>query len=209
LNIFRRQGAGVLVAPNKCASSYAMHIIPKRYQTDKQTVKNFYSDERVYCLVRDPVEWYVSGWRYASSHFIKECLESNYQNNFDNHLELCLDLQNNYNGEQPSQFSVHCWYDPIAQGNRWGNGIDEIVQIENQTKFNMVMRMFGANDPIKKRNVYSKEMIDSRRKGKPYFDKPKLSKHTIKLLKEICKWDKTAGYDLDQSIKKYINTLCY
>jgi len=207
LKIFRKQGVGVLVAPNKCASSYALHIIPKSFVTDKQTVKKFYSNETVYCLVRDPVEWYISGWRYAASHFIQECLESNYQNNFDNHLELCLDLQNNYNGEQPTQFDVHCWYDPITQGNRWGNGIDKIVQIENQVEFNMLMRLFGAGDPIEKRNVYSKQMIDSRRKGKSYFDKPKLSKHTVKLLKSICKWDKAAGYNLNQSIQNYINTV--
>jgi hypothetical protein len=215
LNLFFKKDIGLLVSPNKCASTYARTVIPAEYQLSKKQVKDLEkNDYKVFCQVRDPIEWYVSGWRMCASGILSCIRETGYNLTWEEHLELCYKeheeyfSKQNWNGNQPSQFAVHCWFNPVCQGYRGGRGrVSQWIKIENKKRFNKIIRLFNGVPKDKKENEYTQKNVESRRPGKHYYDKPVLTKKSIKFLHKLGTWSKEAGYDLDQCIENYINTL--
>lgn len=205
-----------MVSPNKCASTYARTVIPLEYHVSKKQIKNLEeTDYKVFCQVRDPVEWYVSGWRMCVSSILACVRETGYNLTWEEHLELCYREHEEYfstqswNGSQPSQFGVHCWFNPVCQGYRGGGGrVSQWVKIENKKRFNKILKLFDSVPKDEKVNVYSLKNVKARRPGKMYYDKPVLTKKSIYLLQKLATaWSKEAGYDLDQCIENYINTI--
>lgn len=208
MNCFQHPQWGILLTPNKCGSTYAQSLIPKQYHRNKNDLSKH--NCIVWAVVRDPVEWYISGWRYAVSHLIAEAKAMNYNLNFNDHLEYCLcqktqvsEINRNYN-----QFDRHTWYSPLLQCKHISNKIDKIIKIENQIRFNQVMKFFSdGKNPENPKNVNNGDK--AQRNGRNYTPRPKLDEHAIKLLHELDDWSNNAGYVLSKSIQNYINTLCY
>ena len=206
MNTFYKPKVGILIAPNKCASSYSRKVIPQSNVCTKKDVTNNH-EEKLFCLVRDPVEWYISGWRYAASHLLEQSKSENYTLTWDEHLEFCYECVQNWDGKQPDQFGHHCWLNPIAQGTKYTGRIDQVVQIENKKRLWKILKLFDAVPIDEKVNEYTKENVARRRPGKNYYDKPILTKKSIKFLHKLATWSNEAGYNLDTCIKKYINTI--
>jgi hypothetical protein len=208
LNCFQHPQWGILLTPNKCGSTYAQTLIPKKYHKNKNDL--VLKNSVVWAIVRDPVEWYVSGWRYAVSHLIAEAKDMNYNLNFQEHLEYCT-LQKTqvcFTNRQYNQFDRHTWYNPYLQCQDISSSINKIIKIENQERFNQVIKFFSdGKDPETPKNVNDGEK--AQRNGKTYISKPKLNESCIKLLHQLDDWSFLVGYNLTKSIQNYINTLCY
>ena len=208
MNTFQHPHWGILLTPNKCGSSYAQHMIAKQYHVNKNNL--IFENNIVWAVVRDPVEWYVSGWRYAVSHLIAEAKEMNYNLGFEDHLTYCLTQQEQIKitGRMYNQFDRHTWYNPYLQCTNISNKINKIIKLENQERFNQVIGFFSdGKSPGAPKNVNDGEK--ARRHGKAYVPKPKLTDKSIQLLHSLDNWSMSAGYNLNESITKYINTLCY
>lgn len=210
MNGFQHPEWGILLVPNKCSSSYAQHLIPKEYHRKFKSDIDYNSETKVWAIVRDPVEWYVSGWRYVRSGFIYENKDLTYNKNFEQHLEYCLEVRKIHNSTKRvyNQFDRHTWYNPYEQSYDFFNHIDKIIKLENQKRYNQVIAFFSDNaTPTNAKNEYN--LRTAQISNLRYYPKPTLTKNAISLLKELDNWSYKAGYDLDESIKNYINTLCY
>ena len=211
MKVFQHPHWGILLVPNKCASSSCQRMIPKQYHKENindVTLKN----NLIWGIVRDPVEWYVSGWRFFRTGLLPDKSNKPYVKDFDTHLTYCFSISQNYkkNKKQnsPSVFDTHTWYNPYQQNIDIYNHIDKIIKLENQKRFNQVIGFFsdGGLQGVRK-NVNNEEK--AKRRGIEYIPRPKLTDRSIELLHSLDDWSHKAGYNLNQSIEKYINTLCY
>tara|TARA_R110000868_G_scaffold172432_1_gene408309 strand:+ start:2486 stop:3187 length:702 start_codon:yes stop_codon:yes gene_type:complete len=212
----------ILIAPNKCASTWVETVLQKDQFLDRQAASKHSrnADTRNYLLVRDPVEWYVSGYRYCSW-FMLEAAETNavnlHMNSFEQHLELCFQrawLASSGHMEILRSFDWHAWINPLysAQGrfhnvgqlrNSSGNmshdvkpiKIHEHVKIEDTPRLTELLREFAlprANEAALK----TKSNVSS-------YSRPQLSDRSKDLIKALDDWSATFGYDVHQSIEDY------
>lgn len=209
MNTFQHPQWGILITPNKCGSTYAQHMIPKQYHVGKHDL-SIKSNTIIWGIVRDPVSWYVSGWRYAKSHLIAEARQMNYNLNFDDHLEYCIEQkeQQKNTSRMYNQFDRHTWYNPLQQCLDTTLRVNKLIKLENQSRYNQVIEFFSdGKDPEDPKNV--NDGTKSSRHGSEYTPMPELTGRAKKLLYQLDDWSARAGYNLDESIKNYINTLCY
>mgnify|MGYP003644271759 CR=1 FL=1 len=213
----------LLIAPNKCASSWVETILQNHQFLDRQQATKQSISTHNYLLVRDPVEWYVSGYRYCSW-FMLEAAETNavnlHMNSFEQHLEFCVqraELTKIGQMETLKSFDWHTWINPLysAQG-RFNNvnqlrnksgvishdvkpiKIHEHIKIEDTLRLNELLREFALprRFQVEAAAIKNKVNVSS-------YPRPQLTSRSIDLIKALDDWSATFGYDVHQSIEDY------
>lgn len=152
-------------------------------------------------LVRDPVDWYVSGYRYSHQNInLKHRSDT-----FYNHLQ---DVKTVLENDNPNPFPKnkifhltwinHCVKNPIMQLKSIGLNATHFIKIENNLK-KQVCDWLDTDLPLKHLNC------------SVGLDFPIIGDNECKLLQELSStWAETAGYNIETSIEQYkakVNTL--
>ena len=151
-------------------------------------------------LVRNPVDWYVSGYRYAlwneallykTANFTQHLLNINEALNIDrfDHIDLKYGLM----------WLNHCVVDPVLSAKHIGITPIKYIQIES----NLELHVSEWLDVDFK--------MPSPHNTNTFVHYPKLTDTDKNLIKDLSSsWAKEAGYDIDKCISEYeakVNTL--
>lgn len=201
---------GLLLAPNKCASSWLdtqlEHLLIDN--ANRRYIRSLVLQERVpvYMTVRDPVQWYVSGYRFALRHNLNGPQENySYAYTFDEHLQRCVIRKILAESEHhPLAYNLtdsHTWVSPYQQ---MLLALDlarprfpiKYLKIEERTRLYSTIERFKGSE-------VDKNLINS-----STGEMPRLHHDTIALIRWLDNWSHHVGYNTNESINNYINTLC-
>jgi hypothetical protein len=195
----------ILVAPNKIGSMASETILDKLLidAWHARDILQINSNVNILCLTRDPVSFFVSGYRYLR----RPELEKQYHSNrrFDWHMEACLEnykqfKQDGYNGYRPPHyFDAHSWWGPVRTvENELGKEyLDRVKWIKLEDSYRvkrMYMRFLSNELPSQ-----DKIVINATGNHVPY---PRLTDYSIRIMKTLCDWENT-GYNFRKSVWKY------
>ena len=193
-----KPGLDLLIFPNKCASSWADHeVVVGEYKIDPAEAVELAKHTAVTIVIRDPVSWYVSGWRWWKHN------HPEYHKNFETHLRLCLVWKTCYdNGKYvPNQFDEHTW---AAPGLILHKKIlpSKIIKLENKKL------LYSTTQQYKDKPIDTKIRNASDQVTIKQVSKSKLTPLSIHYIKQLYKDEYFFNqYNLDDSIQRYINTV--
>jgi|TARA_B110000503_G_C7031032_1_gene363988 hypothetical protein len=215
MNSFYHPQHGILIAPNKCASTTLQSTIPNNriILGNHLNSQHLSADLVWHVVVRDPVAWYVSGYRYSAAHLVNQAREMNYKpDSFESHLEYCISQRDALLDAQPSQFDIHTWFNPVDQTARLLKKhhlpitrVNKYIKLENQARFEKIIVNFADGNPVKTANVTSEKIT-----YKPFARSiayPTLNDRSIDLIKQLDNWSYRCGYNLEHSIESYSNVV--
>lgn len=207
-------GNSVLTVPTKTASMYVE--IQCDYRTTERQHLN--TDLPTTVIGRDPVSWYVSGYRHCTN---PEWMQSDssytthYQPDLESHLRHCIYRRDRAFGgvlDSLTPWDFHSWMNAEYQAQGRFYELDENqpvlktapqnvtrrIQLENVSVFEQTVREFSARDRLdtNRHNINT---------AKNY---PDITPKAADLMRELDDWSHLYGYDLDQSLISDINTLC-
>jgi hypothetical protein len=199
---------GILCVPNKTASMYV------------EQVCDFDTTSRMDCctqlpttlIVRDPVSWYISGYRHCVNPDWRST-HSSYgahgAEDFAGHLEKCLRRRQlaARGSIEITPFDFHSWmncryqaqglyyelsddqnYQPRAPLN-----VQRTVKLEDTETFENVVKLFSGKTHIDKQHHNQNSRSDY----------PRLTPHCQRLLHELDDWSHSVGYNLADSIDSW------
>tara|TARA_R110000744_G_scaffold232883_1_gene350933 strand:- start:199 stop:855 length:657 start_codon:yes stop_codon:yes gene_type:complete len=212
MNGFFHQQHGVLVVPNKCGSSTLVKTIPKNNHIANFTPVHFANGINWDAVVRDPVAFYVSGYRYSAGHMFEEAILMDYDpDSFEHHLAYCIRRKHRSDLiDHRTQFDIHTWVDPVSRierllrnNNSDISRINHFIKLEDATTYNQACDNFSGGEKMIIDNVTSIKANDPKHIHTRFIDYPVLTDRSILLLRELDIWSHRVDYNLDVSIKKY------
>ena len=203
------KGHSVLTVPNKTASMYV------EIQADYRTVERLCLDTDLPTTVigRDPVNWYVSGYRHCTNvdwittdrSYVKHL-----RTDFVNHLRHCVtrrDLAFAGQLDSLTPWDFHSWMNAEYQAAGRFYELDQ-----NQTNLrtapqNVVRRIQLENVSVFEATVQEftgRTVLDSRWHNINSDDEyPQITPEAADLIRELDDWSHLYGYNLDQSLITY------
>lgn len=205
-----------LIAPCKCGSSafgnYLIQIqddvVWEEYSVESDLPYAFQiiehlkiSDYEFVGITRDPVEWYVSGYR-----FIKKILQTDNDNNMKKEVEfwrypntflehlLLIEKIHMYNYEYDKYWLDHCFRNPTMHFPK----NTKLLDLNNETAIlNWLNQFWNTWHPF---HIINKTETN--------YEYPILDYGSITLLKRLYKnyWHEPHLHNIDKSIKQYILT---
>ena len=209
------QGHSVLTVPTKTASMYVE--IQADYRTTERQYLN--TDLPTTVVGRDPVSWYISGYRHCTNpDWIRSDRSyiTHLQQDLESHLTHCVQrrdaaLAGNLDSLTPWDF--HSWMNAEYQAQGRFYHLDENqpnlvtapqnvtrrIQLENVSVFNDTVREFSARDELDTHwhNINTEENY------------PEITPAAADLIRELDDWSHLYGYDLDQCLIGYAYTQAY
>ena len=194
----------ILVAPNKIASMASETIINDCI-VDAWHARAIIENNPnigVLCFTRDPVNFFVSGYRYLRRPELEEQFQTDLC--FDEHMETCLERFNQfkkdgYNGYlPPDYFDSHAWWGPVRTiENEIGPPFSKkvkYIRLEDSYTVNRTYLRFSAGFMPDQSSIVKNKTEN--------IEYPKLTNKSIAIIKKICDWEHT-GYNLRKSVWKY------
>ena len=199
----------LLIVPNKTASMYVEIVAD--YRTVSRAECNPLWPATL--IVRDPVSWYVSGYRHCVNPgwiVSDESYSTHNQKDFAGHLQHCLIRRNlAHEGviDDITPWDFHSWMNCRyqAEGRYYGLSTDQnrqpraalnvqnIVQLENQELFDRTVQDYTGKAKLDK--VHHNQNWGT--------DYPELTDECAELLRQLDDWSHSVGYDLESSIAQY------
>lgn len=199
----------LLIVPNKTASMYV------EIQADFRTVARSACDPSwpATLIVRDPVSWYVSGFRHVNNANWQRT-HSSYgrwaTGDFAQHLETCL--QRRYEAstgtiDDITPWDFHSWMNPVYQAQGLYYGLSTDQNHEHRAALNVVTTVKLEDSMLFNRTVQdftAKQQLDAEHHNQNWGDSyPELSDLCAGLLNQLDDWSHSVGYDLNTSIAQY------
>tara|TARA_B110000503_G_scaffold46172_1_gene75404 strand:- start:5285 stop:5941 length:657 start_codon:yes stop_codon:yes gene_type:complete len=212
MDSFFHQQHGVLVAPNKCGSTTLWSTIPRDQLITKFTPVHFANGINWDAVVRDPVAFYVSGYRYSAGHMFEEAILMDYDPvSFEHHLEYCIGRRHRSDLiDYRNQFDTHTWLDPVSHiellmknNDSDISRINNFIKLEDATTYNQACDNFSGGKKMTIDNVTSIKAYEDQYRHNRFIDYPVLNDRSISLLRELDIWSHRVGYNLNESIENY------
>lgn len=206
------RGNKILAVPNKCGTVSAQSMLGT-FEIDKRSAPKILAGAQhpvhVYCTTRNPVDFFVSGFRYLRR--APEYIEGNHQLTFEQHLELCVRQHDNQQRDwsviKVQHFDAHAWWGPlrtvryevpIQQKINW-------IKLENTDRLTNFARHFfkDVNTTFSHKNS-TDQVQNGRFAWIPY---PQLNNTVIEMMRYLDDWSETCGYSFKRSVKQYNNRI--
>ena len=196
----------LLIVPNKCGSITAETVLNKQ-RIDKAAAKEFAKTCNLYCITRDPVSLFVSGWRYQYYKWdvklrlkkgdVKKFIYSAEAifDDFDVHMERCLARsQEQIETDADWFFRRHSYWGPVNTANEYADP-KTFTYIKLENDFEQCLQQFKgkAIQEVPKLNFSEFQ---------PW---PVLKPNTIEIMRELDTWSELTGYDFKKSVEQYQN----
>ena len=197
--VFYRQFSAV-ITPNKCASS-TVEASCKKYQITN-SIQSYNVARRilsrpevtVYCTTRNPVDYFVSGYRY-----LKETKGAGayvpIKKDFLSHLEMCRE-QKEIQSHQwisliPPYFASHAWWGPhrtIKQELLYQGNVEWVKLEQPHAVETLIKQIWNIDIPQHKVRINTTDR--SRYVRRPLTDRE------VELIAELEDWSHLCGYDV-------------
>lgn len=208
-------GHSVLTVPTKTASMYVE--IQADYRTTERQYLN--TDLPTTVIGRDPVQWYVSGYRHCNN---PEWMASDPSyvsratDDFESHLRLCIKRRNAARAgklKTITPWDFHSWMNAEYQAAGKYYELDQDqpnlitapqnvtrrIQLENISVFTETVRDFTGKTKLDSQwhNINTDENY------------PDITPEAADLMRELDDWSHLYGYDFDQCLISYAYTQAY
>lgn len=203
----------ILAVPNKCGTVSAQAMLGK-FEIPKDSAPRIIARAvhpvHVYCTTRNPVDFFVSGFRYLRRS--PEYREGNHQLTFEQHLEGCVRQHdqyqlNNWSVVKVQYFDSHSWWGPLRTV-RYEVPIEQKInwiKLENTDSLpNFAQHFFKYADKSHGHKNSTNTVQSGRFAWIPY---PQLNKTVIEMMRYLDDWSEICGYSFKRSVKQYNNRI--
>lgn len=200
------KGNDLLIVPNKCGSLTAQTVL-KKQRIDQAAARESAATCNLYCVTRDPVSLFVSGWRYQ---YYKWDVKLGSRNgdvikyiyspeaifvDFDVHIERCLaHSQTQIETEADWFFRRHSYWGPVNTASEYADP-KAFTYIKLEKDFKKYLEHF-------KGKTLKRVCKHNRSEFQPW---PVLKPNTIEIMRELDTWSEQTGYDFKKSVEQYQN----